>query len=1279
MTGVDVGLVLAGLILTVASAAVVMVLVRRGIRDRDERLRQVRMRDRALAAAPDGIVITDARVPGEPVVFANPAFTAITGWAVHELLGRPNPLLEAREHQAFVPDQSGASASGTAEASGVTEASDRAIRRVDELTTGPREVRVTRRDGSTVWCSLAVAAVHEDGAVVQHVWTVKNVSSAREASLALERSERYFRILTDYSSDITVILDPSGRIRYMSPSVERVLGYPPEHYLRRHSLREVHPDDRRRVMEAFATALAGNGPMRVPVAIRYARQDGGWAWLETETRSIEDEDGQPILVTNSRDVTERLEAERALGASEVRFRETLDTIQLAALTTDAEGRIVYANDRLLQLTGRRREDLMGECVAHALFAPDDLDLADELQAELAVQVRTDSVPPHGESELVTRLRERRLMSWNRTVQRDASGAIVAVTAVGEDITEWRAREQALTVTTSRLSTLVENLRAAVLVEDEHHRAVMANPLFCRTFGLPFAPPLLKGWPLPVIVDAIRGQAADPDAFAAGVERALKEGDGAVGVEIRLADGRVLERDYIPIRHDQEGYGYLWVYRDISSHVQLADELRAARDAAEAANRAKSAFLATMSHEIRTPMNGVIGMSGLLMDTPLTPEQRDMAEMIRTSGDALLQIINDILDFSKIEAGRLELEVVEFDIRQAVEGAVELLAERAAARSLELITLVDPDVPTVLRGDPSRLRQILLNFLANGIKFTESGEIVVRASLEEQSGDGGALVRFSVHDTGIGISSDVLDRLFQPFIQADGSMARRYGGTGLGLAISRQLAELMGGSVGATSDEGVGSTFWFTGRFEVGDEAGESPVAPAVLAGLSALVVDDNATQREILSRQLEQWGLLVEAVASGPEAMSVLHAAAGAGRPVRLAVIDEAMPVTDGFTLARLIKADEALASTRIVLLAEPGRRIVPGRTAAAGIATYLRKPVRHLELRDALVGLAGRIAGGSNPDLAPVGRAARDDLTVPGTRVLVAEDNQVNAKLAAAMLEKYGCLVDVAADGLEALEAMGRATYDLVLMDCQMPGLDGFETTRRLRAREDAANLPRTPVIAMTANAMAGDRERCLEAGMDDYIAKPVRPDDLQTAVGRHVTRRSVRPAPQPDWQQAALPAEPNALPLVDHDRLAELGILEDGNPGLIAELTELFASDTARRISGIVDGVRDADLGRVQGDAHALKGSAGTIGAARVAELARRIVEIVRGGTLEGTASLASELEVTFAMTLDELRAMPSTPDTNLSGTHGAPTASTASSPAATAAAPRSGRGTGRSGQPG
>ncbi|MEO7273441.1 MAG: response regulator, partial [Vicinamibacterales bacterium] len=489
-----------------------------------------------------------------------------------------------------------------------------------------------------------------------------------------------------------------------------------------------------------------------------------------------------------------------------------------------------------------------------------------------------------------------------------------------------------------------------------------------------------------------------------------------------------------------------------------------------------------------------------LDTPLTPEQREWVETIRSSGDLLLAIINDILDFSKIEAGHLELETIDFDIRQTVESAIELFAEQAQARGLELVDIVDDDIPVIIRGDPSRLRQVILNFVSNGLKFTETGEVVVRVSLDEDRGADGVVLRLAVTDTGIGISDDAMTRLFRPFSQADGTMARKYGGTGLGLAISRQLAEMMGGAVGVTSEVGTGSTFWFTGCFEVPAGAHHRPPPAAALRGASVLVVDDNATQRAILRARLGSWGLEVTAVGTASEALDALRIAATGGVPISLAVIDETMPVTDGFALARLIKADDLLARIPIVLLAAPGRRgQLQGRTVAAGIATYLRKPVRLGELHDVLARL---VAPGMEVVTTPGWSSdeAAERVTFPGARVLVAEDNPVNARLASTQLAKLGCVVDSAGDGVEALEAIARAHYDIVLMDCQMPEIDGFEATRRLRAREAAGDQPRVLVIAMTANAMAGDRERCLEAGMDDYLAKPVALEDLRSLLGRYL-----------------------------------------------------------------------------------------------------------------------------------------------------------------------------------
>ncbi len=1212
------GLVIAGVLLPLISIAVVVGVTRIGVRQQEGNVRQLRLRDRALAASPDAIAITDASQPDEPIVFINPAFTALTGWTAAELIGRRCPLLEAR------------TADGAAIAVGGPDGP------VHEV---PREAQIPRQDGTTLWGYVAVAAVRDDAdAVTHHVWTVQDISLRLEAEAAVRRSEEYHRMLIENSTDVTTIIDAAGVVTYISPAVTRVLGYPVAHYLGQRALRFVHPEDRRKVFDAFRHSLATPDALVMPAAVRYLRADGEVARLETVSRRMVDDAGRTMLVTNSRDVTERLRVEQALGENEARFRETLDTIQLMAITTSADGRILYVNDRLVQVTGRTRDELIGEFWTHILRAPDDPDLADELLAERRRLLESYAVPRHDEYEIVTRGRERRLVSWNRTVQRDHTGAVVSVTAIGEDITDRRAAEERIRIDSARLRTLVENMHAAVLIEDARHHAVLANQAFCDVFGLPFSPERLEDWPLPVIVDTIRDRFEDGEAFAVGVEELILGDEPVTGQEVRCRDGRVFERDYLPIRHDGATLGHFWVYRDVTSHVHTADDLRAARDAAEAANRAKSAFLATMSHEIRTPMNGVIGMAGLVLDTPLTSEQREWVTTIRSSADALLSIINDILDFSKIEAGRLELEEIDFDLRGAVDSALELFAERAAAQKLELMAEVAPDVPDLLRGDPSRLRQVLLNFISNALKFTPSGEVVTTVALDAAEGDQVTL-RFSVRDTGIGIGPEAMARLFRPFTQADESMARRYGGTGLGLAISRQLAELMGGSIGVSSIPGQGSTFWFTARFPLAAGASLPPGLDPDLAGQHALIVDDNATQRAILERQLRHWGLDVVAVATGPAAITALRDARTAGQPVRLGVIDETMPVTDGFTLARLIKSDAATASAQLVLLAEPGRRSITGQMASAGIATYLRKPVKVGDLRNVLRQLVGAEPVAEVPDW--LREPALDSGSFAGARILLAEDNQVNATVATTLLSRLGALVDVAADGLEAIEAVRRGGYDLVLMDCQMPELDGFEATQEIRRLEAAADRQPIPIVAMTANAMAGDRERCLAVGMDDYLAKPVRPDDLRAVLARFL---GVGPDPEAPGvavtPAAADEAGVGRSGLVDLAHLDALGVLAEDDRATLRELVSLFAVETPEQIARIEDGI-DAGLpATVERAAHTLKGSSMSLGAVTIGTLASELVRRAREGSIDGAAELVAEIDAAFGRTMAEFRSL-TTPD--------------------------------------
>jgi PAS domain S-box-containing protein len=1008
-------------------------------------------------------------------------------------------------------------------------------------------------------------------------------------------------------------LDETGSNVYTSPRLEAELGYSVEEWVSDKDLyaKVLHPEDRERVLAEYMRRRDSDVPFRAEY--RMIARDGAVHWYHDEAAVIRDETGRPAYFHGFLlNITEQKQLAEALRSSEQELRRQKQYVEslveinpTAIVTVDLDGSVTSWNLAAEELFGYSRQEAIGRKL-------DDLVAAGEGPRGAAVSY--EEVLEAGRFHAVTQRarRDGTLADIELTVVPVIEeGTSTGYLVIYHDISRLQRQKQ-------YYESLLDVSPTAIVTVDPGHRVTSWNPAAEKLFGYSREEAMgqdvdsLVASTAAVYHEALRLSQQTMEAGEVHLTTRRTRKDGSlVNVDVRAA----------PIRVGGEMVGLYALYHDIS-------ELQRAREQAEAATQAKSAFLAMMSHEIRTPLNAVIGMTGLLLDTDLTPEQRSYAEVIRSSGDALMAVIAGILDFSKIEAGRLELERGPFDLRNCVESALELVAASASSKRLELAYFMAPGVPRVIIGDATRLRQIVVNLLNNAVKFTDKGEVVL-------SVDGAALVpggkhrlHLAVRDTGIGIPEGRLNSLFESFSQLDASTTRRYGGTGLGLAISKRLAELMGGTIWAESRVGEGSTFHFT--IEAEQATGLDPAhergAPPQLQGRRVLIVDDNATNRHILGRQVESWGMLARDTAYAAQAVEWI----GRGDPFDLAILDMQMPDMDGLTLGEEIRRFRDARSLPLVMLTSLGpREEALGRVE---FAASLTKPVKPSQLYDTLMNVFSTAPAGVQATGPREQRDVQLAERVP-LRILVAEDNVVNQQLALLLLKKIGYRADVAANGLQVLRALERATYDVVIMDVQMPEMDGLEATRQICQRWPEG---RPHVIAATANAMQDEREACLAAGMDAYLSKPIHVDELAAALSRcrpHPPLAPPAPARQPGASsQPPSPKQPGSRGLaltagiVDSAALERLVKITADDPGLLPALIDTFLADVPRLVEDAKLGLQQGHSDDVRRAGHTLKSTAATFGATRFSELSRSLESLATSGTLDGAADLIARLEAEY-----------------------------------------------------
>lgn len=917
------------------------------------------------------------------------------------------------------------------------------------------------------------------------------------------------------------------------------------------------------------------------------------------------------------EISEREQLERGLRNEEERFRQIYEKSPVMMHSIDETGIIRNVNGRWLEVMGYDREEIVGSKIT-LVMTPES---ADRAQTTVLPQYWRDGVIRDVPYQYVKKDGIVIDVLLDSVVMDDPAWGKISLSTVRNITLRKRAEEEARRMR-ALLNSIIQNLPTPVFLKDaEELKYVLWNRASEKLYGFSTEEVVGK-----TAYDFFPDDQAD--MFHAQDRETLSKGRLLCVPEqlVNTKDKgtRIVHSKKLPILDDDGTPRYLvGISEDITERKEAEKALIKARDAAEQASRAKSEFLANMSHEIRTPINGIMGMTELAMNTELTPEQHEYLDAVRISADALLKLINDILDFSKIEAGKLELIDVEFALRDTIADTMTMLAVQAHKKDLELVYQVSPDVPDALIGDPGRIRQVLVNLVGNAIKFTEKGEVVVRVQSGIEQRDE-AHLHFTITDTGIGIPPEKHEKIFREFEQADGSTSRKYGGTGLGLAICSRFCEMMGGKIWVESEVGKGSAFHFTARLHLQKVTMAQPSTEDIsnLKELSVLVVDDNATNRKILEQILLYWGMNPTVVDSGKGALAAIKNACESGRPFPIILTDCMMPEMDGFELVDRINQDACSPASTIVMLTSSGERGDAARCMNLGIAAYLLKPVKQSELLFTI----SKVLQGPSADQTRPSLITRHSIRESKHRlsILLAEDNAVNQKLAIKMLERMGHTVTVTANGIGALELLEKMNFDLILMDVQMPEMDGLEATRTFRDREKTVG-GHVPIIAMTAYAMKGDKERCLESGMDGYISKPISGQELYETI-EHIMRgleQDLQPLPIPPLQATVL------------DKTAILDRV-GGDTELLGEIVALFLDDYPRLLSEIRDAFQQGDAERLEKSAHTLKGSVSNFAAEAAVQAALKLETIGRSRDVAEAPTAIMQLEKEMDRVREELVAL-------------------------------------------